>query len=871
MKTRYYIIAFLYLMAAGAAADTTGVFVGWDGSRYNRPGIHHRIGLALSGGGARGLAQVGVIKALEEADLQIEAIAGTSMGGIIGGLYASGFSADSLEKIIESINFSALFSDRPSRTSLFLTQRPEKERYLLSVRFDGFMPYIPGGLTAGQKLTDLVSRLTLKANYTSSGSFMKMSIPFRTVTTDIVSGNEVIIENGNLADAMRSTLAFPLAFTGIEKGEMILMDGGMLNPIPVDAVRSMNGNLDLVVAINTTSDLLPKNKIKDPIDIANQVTSIMTLDKKAAGLKAADLVITPEIADFFSFDFDCAKELIERGYQAGKKAIPEILARLNSADLQDSLYLTGVRWIDPPFGLDTMISLFTGGSVIRRSAIEEAAADLYRDWNLFSAAIDVTPGDSQVNGCQTASLEIRVVPKPLLRELQYRLSGNTVFSDSAITGIIRDGRTHLSSEDIVQFTDSLRRMYQGKKYDLAHIRHLNYDPKRTTLDINIDEAVVEGIGIEGNRRTKNWLIRSNFPVEEGMPLNSNEAIEGIANIYSTGLFDRVTMNILPADRGAIVKINVEERKYTQMRLGWHWDDEYKSEEFAEILDDNLFGTGQELLLHGQYAPRRQKYEATLKADRFLSTYLTYRAKGYFGLLERNEYDRQGASIGSIKEDRRGFEFALGQQISRLGSVTGEIKWEEIRNTSRPSGEKKRIRLRTLTFRSLVETLNRYSFPTHGKKHLFFIEYAADILGGQTEYTKVFSSIESYFPITSRINLHPKISIGWTGTDHSIPVSEKFYFGGHYSFSGYRTDEIQADKMILGNLELRYKLPYRFYLTGRYDIGEAYASVEQIKLRNLRHGFGISLAYDSPIGPIDFGFGRAGHHPEQYYINIGLSF
>jgi NTE family protein len=871
VKTRFYIIVLLCLIAAGAAADTTGVFVGWDGSRYNHPGIHHRLGLALSGGGARGLAQVGVIKALEEAGLQIEAIAGTSIGGIIGGLYASGLSADSLEKIIKSINFPSLFSDRPSRTSLFLTQRPEKERYLLSVRFAGFMPYIPRGLTAGQKLTDLISRLTLKANYTSGGSFMKMSIPFRAVTTDIVSGKEVIIESGNLADAMRSTMAFPLAFTGIEKGDMILMDGGMLNPIPVDAVRSMKRNLDLVIAVNTTSDLLPKNKIRDPIDIANQVTSIMTLDKKEAGLKAADMVITPDIADLFSFDFDRAEELIERGYQAGKKAIPEILARLNAADLRDSMCLTGVRWIDPPFGLDSQTSLFTSGSVIRRSTIEETAAEIYRDWNLFSVAIEVTPGDSLTNGCQTASLEIRTVSKPRLQELQYRLSGNTVFSDSAITGIIRDGRTHLSSEDIVQFTDSLRRMYQGKKYDLAHMCYLDFDTKRTTLDINIDEAVVERIEIEGNQRTKNWLIRSNFPVKEGLPLNSDEAIKGIANIYSTGLFDRATMNILPADRGAIVKINVEERKYTQMRLGWHWDDEYKSEEFAEILDDNLFGTGQELLLHGQYAPRRQKYEATLKADRFFSTYLTYRVKGYLGLLERNLYDRRGASVGSIREDRRGFEFALGQQISRLGSVTGEIKWEEIRNIFRPSGGKERIRLRTLMFRSLVETLNRYSFPTNGKKHFFFIEYAADILGGQTQYTKIFSSIESYFPISSRINIHSKISIGWTGTDHSIPVSEKFYFGGQYSFSGYRTDELQADKMILGNLELRYKLPYRLYLTGRYDIGEAYASVEQIKLRNLRHGFGISLAYDSPIGPIDFGYGRAGHHPEQYYVNIGLPF
>jgi NTE family protein len=871
VKTLINIFLIIALAGEAVAADTTRIFVGWDGKAYHPPRLNYRIGLALSGGGARGFAQVGVIKAFEEAGLQTEAIAGTSIGGIIGGLYASGLSADSLRKLIESIDFSALFSDRPSRTSLLLTQRQEKERYLISIRFNGWRPFIPQGLTAGQKLTDLISRLILPANYISGGSFSNMKIPFRAVTTDIVSGEEVVLSEGNLADAMRSTMAFPLAFTGVETKDGILMDGGMRNPIPADIVRSMSKELDLVIAINTTTPLLSKEKIKDPIDIANQVTTIMTMDKKEAGLRAADVVITPDIEEYAASDFDRAAELIEKGYLAGKRALPQIMTRLEKMYVGDSVSLTGVSILGIPSEENLSDWPLPSTGPIDRRALEESAGHLYKNGSFFSIAFHIIENGEHLNGYSTASLEVEAAPQPNLRDIGYEVRGNSIFSDSIIIDLLRNNGDRLTSEGIVCFSDSLKKMYRSRGYDLANIRRLDFNPRNNIVTIDFDEAILEAVRISGNLRTKNWLIRSNFPPKEGKPLSLRQASRGIANIYSTGLFDRVTMNLIPGNKGALVEIRVEEKKYTQVRLGWHWDEEYESEELAEILDDNLFGTGQEFMMHGQYGNRQQKYEISLKADRFFSTYLTYKVKMYYNIRERHIYGGGGETASSVRENRQGVGFSLGQQIARFGNVTGEIRWEDIKNKHLPGGTNDRIRLRTIGMRSLVETINRLSFPTAGKKHEFFIEYAADILGGQITYTKVFSSIESYFPITGRINFHPRISIGWTGTDYGIPLSEKFYNGGEYSFSGYRVDELTGDKMILGNLELRYRLPYRFYLTGRFDLGEMYESVEQIKLRNLRQGYGLSLAYDSPIGPIDIGYGKGNHRPDRWYVNVGLRF
>jgi len=163
-----------------------------------------------------------------------------------------------------------LFSNTPARSTMFQTQRRERGRDLLNIRFRGIVPVIPQALTAGQKLTELLTQLTTEANYTSAGDFTKLSIPFATVTTDMITGKEVILTSGSIADAMRATMAYPLAFTGLEINGKLLMDGGMVNPIPVKIVRRLSPKKDFVVAVNTSTPLVEKERLVTPIDIANQ-------------------------------------------------------------------------------------------------------------------------------------------------------------------------------------------------------------------------------------------------------------------------------------------------------------------------------------------------------------------------------------------------------------------------------------------------------------------------------------------------------------------------------------------------------------------------------------------------------------------------
>lgn len=870
-KFKKALTIFLLILILGGPTFAEEIFVGWDGSRYHSPEQTYRIGLALSGGGARGFSQIGVLRAFEESGITVAAISGTSIGGIVGGLYASGYSADSLEKIIRKIDFSEFFSNRPGRTSMFLTQRPEKERYLISIRFDGFKPYIPHALTAGQKLTDLLTSLTARANYISGGDFNSLSIPFTAVTTDIVSGEKFLFREGNLATAMRATMAFPLAFTGIERDSMILMDGGIVDPIPVDAIPKVDGNFDLRVTVNTTSDLLPKDKINNPIDIANQVTSIMQTDDINAGMKAADIVILPPVHDYLAVDFDRADSLIAIGYRAGQKAARKIVSAVEKLRRRDTLYITSIKYPDLPNRDNLDWSPLIPGGIIKGGNLSEIAGDLLHKNKLINLKMTKRATGNVIAGYDCYDIEIEALPGPNLDNIEINFKGNRALPDSLLRRILANHGPVISAADFSEFRKEIELQYRDLGLDMAHIKSIDYDIRKKVLDIVIDEAEICHIEISGNKRTKDWLIASSFPLKAGESFNSRKASDGIANIYGTDLFDRVVMNVLPTDSGAAVEISVEEKKYLQLRLGWHWDDEYNSEQFAELLDDNLLGTGQELLIHVQYAECRGIYEASLKADRFFSTYLTYRIKGYYHLLDRHFYNGESTTVETVDEKRLGGEFILGQQIRRFGSVTGEFRIEKIKNEFDSSGAVENLQLRTLGLRSVVETINRIPFPTAGKKHMFLFEYAADILGGESRFTRIYSTIESYFVLTDRLNFHPRLAVGWTDSDNPVPLSERFYIGGMDSFYGYHTDEMHGDKMILGNLEFRYKLPYRFYALARFDLGDVYPSADHIKLQNLRSGIGIALSFDSPLGPITTAYGRSDSDHERFYFSAGLAF
>jgi len=296
-----------------------------------------KVGLVLSGGAARGLAHIGVLKALEEQGIKIDAIAGTSMGAVVGGLYASGYKIDELEKLALNIDWQQALSDAPPREDVPFRRKQDDRDFLvkqkLSFRDDGSLG-LPLGVIQGQNLALLLE--SLLAHTSDTRDFDKLPIPFRAVATDIANGEKVVFRKGHLPQVIRASMSIPAVFAPVELDGRLLVDGGMTDNIPLDVAREMGVDVAIVVDIGTP--LRNRKQLTTVVDVLNQSITLMTRrnsEEQLAALHPNDVLIQPPLASFGATDFGRAEEMIDAGYRAAR-ALDTRLARLKPAESQDA-------------------------------------------------------------------------------------------------------------------------------------------------------------------------------------------------------------------------------------------------------------------------------------------------------------------------------------------------------------------------------------------------------------------------------------------------------------------------------------------------------------------------------------------------------
>lgn len=285
-----------------------------------------RVGLVLSGGAARGLAHIGVIKALEEQGVRIDAIAGTSMGAVIGGLYASGYSVSELEEVALTMDWREVLSDDPPRTDVPFRRKQDDRDFLikqrLSFRDDGSLG-LPLGVIQGQNLALLLERLLVRSS--DVRDFDRLPIPFRAVATDIANDEKVVFRSGHLPQVIRASMSIPAVFAPVELDGRLLVDGGMVDNIPVDVAREMG--VDRVIVVDIGTPLKPRKELLTVVDVLNQSTTMMTRrnsEQQLATLRDSDVLVQPNMTGFEVTDFARSEELIEAGYQAAKALQPRL-------------------------------------------------------------------------------------------------------------------------------------------------------------------------------------------------------------------------------------------------------------------------------------------------------------------------------------------------------------------------------------------------------------------------------------------------------------------------------------------------------------------------------------------------------------------
>lgn len=299
------------------------------------PGDPPRVGLALSGGGARGFAHVGVLRVLEEAGLRVDCVAGTSMGAVVGAFHAAGFGAARIESVLRGIDWARVFDGRADRSLLPAERRTREVPPALRLGFEGLRrPRLPSGALGDQRVNRMLIAELAEPAWRAGGDFARLPLPFRAVALDVRSGERVVFERGDLARAVRASLSIPVALPAVPLGERLLVDGGLVDNLPVGVVREMGA--DVVIAVDVTSPPRETSVGADALEVALQITDILAAAQNRSFRANADLTLRPDLTGLTFTAFGQLEALLRAGDAAARARLDELRALAHPAAPRDA-------------------------------------------------------------------------------------------------------------------------------------------------------------------------------------------------------------------------------------------------------------------------------------------------------------------------------------------------------------------------------------------------------------------------------------------------------------------------------------------------------------------------------------------------------
>lgn len=289
-----------------------------------------KVGLVLSGGGAKGLAHIGALKVLDSLGVKVDYVAGTSMGAIIGSLYASGYTGNELDSIFNTVDFDKIINDDLPRASKAFYERNNSERYAITLPFDNFKVKLPSALSRGQNTYNLLSKLMLHVSHINE--FEKLPIPFFCIATNIENGKQIQIENGNLTQAVMASGALPSLFQPVTIGDQILIDGGVVNNYPINELRKKG--MDIIIGVDVQDGLLPIDELTSAPDVLIQINNFRTINDMRLKAPKTNIYIKPDIKDFNVVSFSQGNNIIANGEKAALKKIESLKVLPKTLPLQ---------------------------------------------------------------------------------------------------------------------------------------------------------------------------------------------------------------------------------------------------------------------------------------------------------------------------------------------------------------------------------------------------------------------------------------------------------------------------------------------------------------------------------------------------------
>ncbi len=619
-----------------------------------------RIGLVLSGGGSRGHAHVGVLAALEEAGVPVYCIVGSSVGAVVGGLYASGYSPAELDSLLRAFSWAEIVNSRPDRRYMYTGRKEISDHHQLQVRFDGMKPDLAAGLSTGQRVSQLLSEMVWRAPVQCFGDFDQLACRFRAISPDLITCERVELADGDLAEAMRASTSLPILFEPVQWQGRLLVDGGISANIPVETARALGA--DYVIAVDVTSPLRGPDDLDQPWEVADQVAGIMQTRLNAESRLKADLLVVPELPEILLSQDGNPDELREAGYLAMGEALADL-------DLQLDPQQSGEQ--HPPE--DNWPKEFDS---VRLVGLEQLPRGLRNQ--------------------QLADLEIFEKEHEL-----WLATSEAGLGEAAVHRLV----TRLKAAG----------------YTFARLEEISVEGSTATARINpgrVDELRVTGLD-----KLHPSLVSREFRPRKGEPFRVDVVEASISRIYALGMFRTVTVHMKQEDGQSIAEVHVAELSYPLLRAGLHYSTPRQGEIFGQLIWESLFGRSLRGELSWLYGTWRQEQKAVLESDRIWRTWLTTRfcigVEEEELWLGAHEWDPAESGKHLLERRRLRLEARVGQQINRLGTVYASMAAEQADiegYASVPSWNSVRFSLE-----SIVDSRDRLGLTRQGEYHIVSAE------------------------------------------------------------------------------------------------------------------------------------------------------
>ncbi|MDA3884660.1 MAG: patatin-like phospholipase family protein [Candidatus Delongbacteria bacterium] len=743
-----------------------------------------KIGLALSGGGIRGVVHIGVLRKLEEENIKPDMISGSSIGSLIGGLYSLGYDSYEIENIFKDFAMKDIFSNNPKRDNTKNYLKRISDRTSIELDLTEYGIKLPNALNNGQALLEELTILVNSSPFYNS-DFDNLKYKLRVVCSDIQNAKKVVFKDGNLPTIILGSISFPGFFRPVAYKGMKLLDGGLTDNIPSDILEGC----DIIFTSNATHDEDPKIGDYNFIQLLDRISLTMTDSQMKYNLKISDVVFSPDVNDILIDGIENLDSLIMIGYK--------------SAEVQ----------------MDKINKLLVNRKNV--NVIEDE-----------------------------------------LEDINFKITGNTKFLRDDILNDIKNIRIPEKA-----------RLAVLTKYKKAGLFLVDVDmiSNIDSLELKIDEGVIEKIKIVGNEKTSSNFISDELSIKVGKILRSKDLSRSIDALYGTDLFYNVSYSIDKSTN--CVCINVEEKPYNVLRIGAHYQTDRGYLGLFELANKNMHGKRSEMYVSLLYGEKFNRAEVSYYNIFMKKSSLFYELLPYFQVEERYLYEDHDVIDSSKFYDRRaGVSLNLGFQL--FNNYQGIV----IANTEHINidTEKKEKIKSSMGFRVVADNRDDPVVPSKGIYLSFngqrgWIDNNADI-----SFHKMWGELNLYSNISNKLFFSVGIAAG-TG-DNLVPMSERYKIGGMSMMPGTFYEEYSALQYLRFKVDQNYRLYsdsiLDFYYTLGYTLNGFWDEPEFDWVdRDFLNSFYIGLILNTILGPAELGWGITTGNAEiktnsKFYLSIG---